>query len=78
MVNSIICPENVTKPSQMDVHDFNLKFKELFKDDFKTISGVNIIQFVDKNHHMFETSTDDRQRMMIHIKNRKVPRKKKH
>lgn len=78
MVNSIICPENVTKPSPMDVHDFNLKFKELFKDDFKTISGVNIIQFVDKNHHMFETSTDDRQRMMIHIKNRKVPRKKKH
>lgn len=77
MVNSIICPQNVTKPSPMDIHDFNSKFKELYKDDFKSISGVNIIQFVDKNHHVFETSTDDRQRMMIQIKNKKVPRKKK-
>lgn len=77
MVNSIICPQNVTKPSPMDIHDFNSKFKELYKDDFKSIFGVNIIQFVDKNHHVFETSTDDRQRMMIQIKNKKVPRKKK-
>lgn len=61
----------------MDVHEFNLKFKEIYKDDFKSISGVHITQFVDKNHHVCETSTDDRQRMMIHIKNRKLPRKKK-
>lgn len=61
MVNSIICPPNQTKCSPMYVRDFNDKFKEHFKEDFKTISGVDISKFADKNILMFETSVDKRQ-----------------
>lgn len=60
MVNSIICLQNVIKFLLMDIYDFNLKFKEFYKDDFKSIFGVNIIQFVDKNYYVFEIFMDDR------------------
>lgn len=78
MVNSIICPPNQTKCSPMYVRDFNDKFKEHFKEDFKTISGVDISKFADKNILMFETSVDKRHRMMIQAKARKMSKKKRH
>lgn len=77
MVNSIICPPNQTKPSPMYVSDFNDKFKEHFKEDFKTISGVDISKFADQNILMFETSVDKRLRMMIQAKARKMSKKKR-
>lgn len=78
MVNSIICPPNQTKCSPIYVRDFNDKFKEHFKEDFKTISGVDISKFADKNILMFETSVDKRHRMMIQAKARKMSKKKRH
>lgn len=78
MVNSIIRSPNQTKPSPVYVHDFNEKFKEHFKEDFKTISGVDISRFADKNSHIFETSVDKRHRKMIQAKAKKVSKKKRH
>lgn len=69
---------NQTKPSPVYVHDFNEKFKEHFKEDFKTISGVDISRFADKNSHIFETSVDKRHRKMIQAKAKKVSKKKRH
>lgn len=78
MVNSIIYPQTETKISPMYIREFDDKFKELFKEDFKTISGDTISNFVDRNHRLFELSIDKRQRMMIQPKIRKISRKKKH
>lgn len=77
MVNNIIFPPNQTKPSPMYIRDFNNKFKEHFKEDFKTISGVDISRFADKNNHIFETSVDKRHRMMIQAKAKKMSKNKK-
>lgn len=49
----------------MYICDFNNKFKEYFKEDFKIIFGIDIFRFVDKNNYMFEILVDKRYRMMI-------------
>lgn len=65
MVSNIIFFLNQIKFLLMYICDFNDKFKEYFKEDFKIIFGVDIFRFVDKNNYMFEILVDKRYRMMI-------------
>lgn len=75
MVNIIIFPPN--HQAFTNIRDFNNKFKEHFREDFKTISGVDISRFANKNNHIFETSVDKRHRMMIQAKAKKMSKNKK-